>query len=199
MAISVIVILGYTASIDQEIISTIKKLHEDGVANLLMVRLSFLGDTSSLLFLAIVLAIIRRTRRVGMILLCSTLIIIILSMYIKIIIGREMPPSFSATFNNDSLNQNVEEEPVSTSARNLSYPSIHMAIAACFAYLVRVRLKPKHRVPSSLIWLYPILVGASRLYVLQYYVTDLAGGFLMGLIIGISMNNMLRVNALPTK
>ena len=191
------VILGSTTSFDEGVTKAIKKLHEDAVTNLLMVRLSFLGDTSSLLFLAIVLTIIRQTRRVGMIFLCSILIIIVLAMYTKIIIGREMPPSFSSSFNDGSQEQNVEEEPVSPLAKNLSYPSIHMATAACFAYLVRARLNPRHRVLSSWIWVYPVLMGISRIYVLQNYVTDIAGGFLLGLVVAISMNNVIRVNTLP--
>ena len=191
--LSAIVALGATSSFDEGTSTMIKLLHDNSAMNMVMVSLSFLGDTSSLLFLAIVLTIIRRTRRVGMISLCSILIVVVLAMYIKIVVGRELPPSFSSSFQDRSQNQDIEPEAVPHSAKNLSYPSTHMAIAVCLAYLVRARLGTRHRILASGIWFYPILMALSRLYVLQYYVTDIAGGFLLGLIIAISMSNIIQV------
>jgi undecaprenyl-diphosphatase len=175
----------------------IKILHDNSAMNMLMVSLSFLGDTSSLLFFAIVLTIIRRTRRVGMIYLCSILIIVVSAMYIKIVVGRELPPSFSSSFDDDSRNLEIEPEAVSHLAKNLSYPSTHVAIAACLAYVVRARLGTRHRILVTGIWFYPIFMAISRLYILQYYVTDIAGGFLLGLVIAISMSNIIQVEAEP--
>jgi membrane-associated phospholipid phosphatase len=36
-------------------------------------------------------------------------------------------------------------------------------------------------------------MAVSRLYLGQYYLTDVIGGFLLGLIIGIAMSNIMRL------
>jgi undecaprenyl-diphosphatase len=134
-----------------------------------------------------------------MIFLISILIIVVLAMYIKIIVGREMPPSVSSSFFDGSQNQIIEQETVSPLAKNLSYPAIHVAIATCFAYLAREKLTLRSKILASVIWLYPFLMALSRLYILQYYFTDIAGGFLLGLVIALSMSGIIRVNTQPKK
>jgi undecaprenyl-diphosphatase len=52
----------------------------------------------------------------------------------------------------------------------------------------------KLRYLIPLIWSYPVLMTVSRLYLGQYYLTDVIGGFLLGLIIGIAMSNIMRLN-----
>jgi membrane-associated phospholipid phosphatase len=115
-------------------------------------------------------------------------------MYIKIIVGQEMPPFVPPAFFNGTQSQIIEQETVSPSAKNLSYPSTHVAIASCFAYLVWAKLASGSKILASAIWFYPFFMAMSRLYILQYYFTDTAGGFLLGLVIALSMSNIICLN-----
>ncbi|HJU35214.1 MAG TPA: hypothetical protein VJ695_08845, partial [Nitrososphaera sp.] len=56
-----------------------------------MVVITSLGDVTTLFIVGIVLTIIRRTRKVGMIFLIALVVIVVLVMYMKPLIGREMP------------------------------------------------------------------------------------------------------------
>jgi undecaprenyl-diphosphatase len=192
--LSALVTLGATSAFDEGITYNVKRSHANSTLNTIMVIFSFFGDISSLLFLAIALTIIRRTRRVGIIFLTSILIIVVLAMYIKVIVGQEMPPFVPPAFLNGTQSQVIEQETVSPSAKNLSYPATHVAIASCFAYLARAKLALGSQILASAIWFYPFFMAMSRLYILQYYFTDIAGGFLLGLIIAVSMSNIICLN-----
>jgi membrane-associated phospholipid phosphatase len=39
-----------------------------------------------------------------------------------------------------------------------------------------------------------MLMAFSRLFMMQYYLTDVIGGFLLGLIIGTAMSSIMRLN-----
>ena len=193
--LTALVIVGGTSVLDDLVLSTIRVSHENNALNTIILYLSFSGDTSTLLFLSIVLTIIKRTRRTGMIFLTCILIILILAMYIKILVGRDIPQNSLPTSLNATHNQKLEEEIVSPMAKSLSYPATHIAIAGCLAYLLdggRMPHKLRYLVP--IIWSYPVLMAISRLYLGQYYLTDVIGGFLLGLIIGMVMSNIMRLN-----
>lgn len=168
--------------------------HENNALNTIILYLSFSGDTSTLLLLAIVITIIKRTRRTGMIFLTCILIILILAIYIKILVGRDIPQITLPTSLNATQDLKLEEEIVSPMAKSLSYPATHIAIAGCLAYLLDLRMPRKLRYLTPLIWSYPVLMAVSRLYLGQYYLTDVIGGFLLGLIIGMAMSNIMKLN-----
>lgn len=192
--LTALVIVGGTSVLDDLVLSTIRVSHENNALNTIILYLSFSGDTSTLLFLSIVLTIIKRTRRTGMIFLTCILIILILAMYIKILVGRDIPQITLPTSLNATQDLKLEEEIVSPMAKSLSYPATHIAIAGCLAYLLDLRMPRKLRYSIPLIWSYPVLMAVSRLYLGQYYLTDVIGGFLLGLIIGIAMSNIMRLN-----
>ena len=194
VALSILVNVGATSVLDELTSSIFRILHGNNVLNLIMINLSLLGDTSTLLLLAIALTIIKRTRKVGIVFLTCILIIIISSMYIKILVGRHAPPiNFSYSLYR-SQNQIIEEEVVSPLAKNLSYPASHIAIVTCFAYIIELKIVSKSKLLAILIWSYPLFMAFSRLYVMQYYLADIIGGFLLGLIIGMGISSIMRLN-----
>jgi membrane-associated phospholipid phosphatase len=89
--------------------------------------------------------------------------------------------------------QKIEEEIISPMARNLSYPATHIAIAACFAFLLGMSIPRRLSYLIPFIWSYPVLMSFPRLYFGQYYLTDVIGGFLLGIIIGIAMSDVMRL------
>jgi undecaprenyl-diphosphatase len=193
VGLTALVIVGGTSVLDDLVLSTIRVSHDNNALNTITLYLSFSGDTSTLLLLSIVLTIIKWTRRTGMIFLTCILIILILAMYIKILVGRDIPQILLTSLN-ATQDLKLEEEIVSPMAKSLSYPATHIAIAGCLAYLLDFRMPRKLRYLVPLIWSYPVLIAVSRLYLGQYYLTDVIGGFLLGLIIGMAMSNIMRLN-----
>src|SRR5262245_51137934 len=191
--LTALVVVGETSDFDALVLSNIGLNHANNTLNGTMLILSYFGDTSTLLFLSIVLTIVRRTRRLGVIFLTCIVIILILSMYIKILVGRETPQVILTSSRNTTQDQKVEEEIISPMARNLSYPATHIAIAACFAFLLGLSIPRRLSYLIPFIWSYPVLMAFPRLYFGQYYLTDVIGGFLLGIIIGIAMSGIMRL------
>jgi undecaprenyl-diphosphatase len=191
--LTALVIVGGTSDFDDLVLSNIGMNHGNNTLNGTMLILSYFGDTSTLLLLSIVLTIVRRTRRIGVIFLTCIVIILILAMYIKILVGRENPQIILTSSRNITEDQKIEEEIISPMARNLSYPATHIAIAACFAFLLGLSIPQKLRYLIPFIWFYPVLMAFPRMYFGQYNLTDVIGGFLLGIIIGIAMSDVMRL------
>jgi undecaprenyl-diphosphatase len=191
--LTALVVLGETSDFDDLVLSSIGLNHVNSTLNATMLILSYFGDTSTLLLLSIVLTIVRRTRRIGVIFLTCIVIILILAMYTKILVGRETPQIILTSSRNTMQDQKIEEEIISPMARNLSYPATHIAIAACFAFLLGMSIPRRLSYLIPFIWSYPVLMSFPRLYFGQYYLTDVIGGFLLGIIIGIAMSDVMRL------
>jgi undecaprenyl-diphosphatase len=191
--LTALVVLGETSDFDDLVLSNIGLNHVNSTLNATMLILSYFGDTSTLLLLSIVLTIVRRTRRIGVIFLTCIVIILILAMYTKILVGRENPQIILTSSRNTMQDQKIEEEIISPMARNLSYPATHIAIAACFAFLLGMSIPRRLSYLIPFIWSYPVLMSFPRLYFGQYYLTDVIGGFLLGIIIGIAMSDVMRL------
>jgi undecaprenyl-diphosphatase len=189
----VLVFVGETSDFDDLVLSNIGLNHVNNTLNTTMLVLSYFGDTSTLLFLSIILTIIRRTRRLGVILLTCIVINLILATYIKILVGREAPQIILTNSGNTMQDQKIEEEIMSPMARNLSYPATHIATAASFALLLGLSIPQRLSYLTPFIWSYPVLMAFPRLYFDQYYLTDVIGGFLLGIIIGIAMSDLMRL------
>src|SRR5919109_5671540 len=116
-------------------------------------------------------------------------------MYIKILVGRHPPPPIIFPYSiYTSQNYIIEKEVVSPLAKNLSYPASHIAIVTCFAYIIEIKIVSKSKLLTTLIWFYPILMAFSRLYLMQYYLADIIGGFLLGLAAGLGMSSIMHLN-----
>jgi membrane-associated phospholipid phosphatase len=117
-------------------------------------------------------------------------------MYIKILVGRHTPPPIIFPYSiYTSQNYIIEKEVVSPLAKNLSYPASHIAIVTCFAYIIELKIVSKSKLLSILIWSYPFFMAFSRLYIMQYYLADIIGGFLLGLVIGIGISSIMRLKS----
>jgi undecaprenyl-diphosphatase len=156
-----------------------------------MITATSFGDVSTLLVIAVILTIIRRTRKMGMIFLTTIVVTAILVMYIKPLIGRSGPPY---KFEPDlRLPQHfiIEDDSMLPSVRNLSYPSNHLAIATSFAFIIGFGLNRRSRIAGSIIWSFPIIIAITKLYIMQHYLTDVISGAILGLIISIMLSNTM--------
>lgn len=162
--------------------------------SMLIVAVTSLGDVVTLVIISIVLSIIRRTRRQGLILLITILLTVILLTYIKPVVARDNP-DYPSPFilSNNSKGFVIEGDTLSPLSRDYSYPSNHVAISTAFAFIVGYSLDKKSRIAGWLIWGFPLIVALTRILLIQHYVTDAIGGFLFGLVISIIMSNIMHL------
>jgi len=162
--------------------------------SMLTIAVTSLGDVVTLVIISIVLSIIRRTRRQGLILLITILLTVILLTYIKPIVARDNPyyPS-PFVLSNTSRGFVIEGDTLSPLSRDYSYPSNHVAISTAFAFIVGYALNKRSRISGWLIWSFPFIVALTRILLIQHYVTDAIGGFLFGLIVSIIMSNVMHL------
>lgn len=162
--------------------------------SMLIIAVTSLGDVVTLVIISIVLSIIRRTRRQGLILLITILLTVILLTYIKPVVARDNP-DYPSPFilSNNSKGFVIEGDTLSPLSRDYSYPSNHVAISTAFAFIVGYSLDKKSRIAGWLIWGFPLIVALTRILLIQHYVTDAIGGFLFGLVISIIMSNVMHL------
>ena len=155
------------------------------------VIISSFGEVVNLIFVAILFTIIRRTRKMGMILMIAIMTIAISVSYLKPIVAQPKPPE-SQKIPVLPKGFQLESDSLLTEARNFSYPSNHTAIITAFAYIVEtvIRLKTKK---YSFLWILPPMIMFSNLALGLNYLSDLIGGLLLGLIIAITLSRILKL------
>ena len=160
------------------------------------------GNVFVMLPFSIILLIIRKTRRIGMILLILLVLSSILTGYIKCGVDRDRP--FLDWLGNE-LPFEVEPDSFSLFCEGRSwtagFPSGHAARSAMFAFVMVYVLSEKFPRGVHLIWLYPILMSFSRIYVLQHYPLDVIGGFILGIFLAGYVSKRLKLDEifLPRK
>jgi undecaprenyl-diphosphatase len=167
---------------------------ESDLISKLIIGVTSLGDVVTLVMISIVLSIIRRTRRQGLILLITILLTVILLTYIKPIVARENPDYPSPfVLSSNSMGFVIEGDTLSPLSKDYSYPSNHVAISTAFAFIVGYALNKRSRIAGLLIWGFPFIVALTRILLIQHYITDTIGGFLFGLIVSIIISNVMHL------
>ena len=160
------------------------------------------GNIFVMLPFSIILLIIRKTRRIGMILLILLVLSTILTGYIKCGVDRDRP--FLDWLGNE-LPFEVEPDSFSLFCEGRSwtagFPSGHAARSAMFAFVMVYVLSEKFPRGAHLIWLFPILMSFSRIYVLQHYPLDVIGGCILGIFLAGYVSKRLKLDEifLPRK
>jgi undecaprenyl-diphosphatase len=156
------------------------------------VIISSFGEVVNLIFVAILFTIIRRTRKMGMILMIAIMTIAISISYLKPIVAQPKPPE-SQKIPVLPKGFQLESDSLLTEARNFSYPSNHTAIITAFAYIAETIIRLKTKKYSFLLWLLPPMIMFSNLALGLNYLSDLIGGLLLGLIIAITLSRILKL------
>ncbi len=153
------------------------------------------GNVFVMLPFSILLLIIRKTRRIGMTLLILLVISTILTGYLKCGIDRDRP---FLDWLGTELPFQVEPDSFSLFCEGKSwtagFPSGHAARAAMFSFVIFYVLSEKFPRGSYLIWLFPILMSFSRIYVLQHYPLDVIGGSILGIFLAGYVSKKLKLD-----
>jgi undecaprenyl-diphosphatase len=191
---SVVVASGVTFEADDAASRYFKSVHGNPSIDMAMIVITSLGDVTTLFILGIVLTIIRRTRKAGMIFLIALVVIVVLVMYIKPLIGREIPRYGFEPAAQLPENFSLESDSLAPFAAEFSYPSGHASRATALAFIVGYEIYNKSKKTGYLIWAFPVIIGITRLYVMQHYPTDIIAGFMFGGLVSVVLSNAMRLD-----
>lgn len=194
IAFTVLVASGATFAMDDAVSRYFKTLQGDPSIDAMVIIITNFGDVTTLFAFGIIITIIRRTRKVGMIFLIALVVLVVLVMYIKPVIGRHIPlygfnvpAGFPEGFG-------IEKDSLAPFAQQFSYPSGHASRATALAFIAGYAVYNKSRIAGYAMWAYPVIIGVTRLYVMQHYPTDIVGGIIFGTIVSIVLGNAMKLD-----
>ncbi len=167
-----------------------QKLGGNKAVDLIMQGFSEIGWVLYPIFVAIILFIRKSTRRLGLILLLSLLIGTILAAYMRCYTGYEKP---DLQFMGTKLSLTSGADVGVPCDLEGTFPAGHTVRTTIFAFIIGYSLSGRFPRGWHLIWLYPILVSISRLYLLQEYPTTVMGGAILGVLLADIMAKKLRI------
>ena len=183
LILTALVYSGVTGNFDQSIILFFSENVGNPSLDLIMQSITESGEALWMLGFAIMILIIPRTRRVGVTLMILIVISTLLTGYVKCGVDRDRPDfeyesvQFPVPISKDTFALFCE------GGYDASYPSGHAARSMIFAIILGYALSERFPRGAYLMFLYPILISLSRLYVLEHYPMDVIGGTVIGVML----------------
>ncbi|HEV2192322.1 MAG TPA: phosphatase PAP2 family protein [Nitrosopumilaceae archaeon] len=150
-------------------------------------------ETGWILYLVItsfILLIKKETRRLGLVLLLSIIVGSMLSAYLRCYIGYEAP---TLKFEGAHLGITSAADIGVPCTIDGSFPAGHTVRTTIFAFVLGFALSKRFPRGCYLLWIYPILVSMSRVYLMQQFPLDLVGGALLGLLVANIVSRILKL------
>ena len=172
-----------TKDFDESVVSFFQSIAGNVVADIIMQSITEAGDIYYMLIFSIILLIIKKTRKIGLALMILLVLTTLLTGYIKCGIDRDRPSldyegtPFPIELSGDTFALFCE------GSFNASYPSGHAARATIFGIILGFALSQRYPRACYLLFLYPILMALSRIYVIQHYPMDVIGGAILGIML----------------
>ncbi len=194
VAFSAAVASGATYGADDAASRYFKSTQGNAGLDAVMITITSMGDVITMFIFGTIITIIRRTRKTGMIFLIALVVIVVLVMYMKPLVGREIPPYTFEPALELPKDFSIENDSLAPFAAGFSYPSGHAARATALAFIIGFAVYNKSRKAGYAVWAFPIIIGITRLYLLQHYPTDIIGGFLFGGIVSVVLANAMKLD-----
>lgn len=183
IAVSLLVYFQITESFDQYVVSFIASHVGNPSLDITMQIITESGDTIWMLGFAIIMLLIKKTRKIGITLMILIVLSTLLTGYIKCGMDRDRPDfdyegaPFPLKISHDTFALFCH------GGSDASYPSGHAARAMIFGIVFAYVLSERFPRGSYILLLYPALVCVSRVYVLQHFPMDVIGGIILGVML----------------
>jgi len=183
LLLSALVYFGVTESFDQSIVLFFSQNVGNPTLDTIMQYVTESGEVLWMLAFGILLLIIPKTRRIGITLMILIVISTLLTGYIKCGVDRDRPDfeyegsPFPVEISRDTYALFCE------GGANASYPSGHAARSMIFGIILGYALSERFPRGAYLLFLYPVMISLSRIYVLQHYPMDVIGGAVIGVML----------------
>lgn len=184
---------GITESFDQSIISFFSQNVGNPTLDIVMQYVTESGDVFNMLMFGILMLIIPKTRRIGITLMILIVLSTLLTGYIKCGVDRDRPDfdyegaEFPVEISRDTFALFCE------GGFDASYPSGHAARSMIFGIILGYALSERFPRGAYLMFLYPVMISLSRIYVLQHYPMDVIGGTVIGIMLAGVMANRTKL------
>ncbi|MGI0004542.1 MAG: phosphatase PAP2 family protein [Candidatus Nitrosotenuis sp.] len=180
IVMSILVNAKITTEFDKATITYFQESAGNPSLDLAMWIITEIGAVWWLVLFSFVILIIRRTRRIGLILLLTMVAGTIASGYIKGYVVDSPRPELE--FLGTKLPFDVGQDTFVLGTDG-SFPSGHATRAASLALILGYSLSQRFPRGCYLIWIFPVLESISRVYVLQHYPMDVFGGTVFGILL----------------
>ena len=181
--VTILVYWEVTQEFDEAVSLYFQSIAGNVALDLTMQSISEIGDVYYMLIFAIVLLIIKKTRRIGLALMILLVLATLLTGYIKCGVDRDRP---SLDFEGTPFPIELSQDTFALfceGGSNASYPSGHAARATIFGIILGFALSQRFPRGCYLLLLYPLLMSISRIYVIHHFPMDVIGGTILGIML----------------
>jgi len=190
--------LAYTkiiAPLDNGMENYVHSLGNNTPVDLAMQIFTEMGWILYLIIISFILLIKKETRRLGLVLLLSIIVGSMLSAYLRCYIGYEAP---TLKFEGAHLSITSAADIGVPCTIDGSFPAGHTVRTTIFAFILGFALSKRFPRGCYLLWIYPVLVSISRVYLMQQFPLDLVGGALLGLLVANIVSRILKLELIFT-